>query len=157
MGANVRPAFPRGPGTGSGWHSGTGLRLLERPVSWPGTRGRLAGIRSCTARPGQLAVSWCRGRARSLGGRRAGRIPRGAEEIAGIPPAAPRSRSRGEDRGRAPAVRRLVPRTARGILPEPHLQLPSHSPPACGCSEAPRVLVLQTLQASQASCLLVSD
>lgn len=31
---------------------------------------------------------------RSLGGRRAGRIPRGAEEIAGIPPAAPRSRSR---------------------------------------------------------------
>lgn len=26
---------------------------------------------------------------RSLGGRRAGRIPRGAEEIAGIPPAAP--------------------------------------------------------------------
>lgn len=35
----------------------------------------------------------------SLGGRRAGRIPRGAEEIAGIPPAAPRSRSRSRGAG----------------------------------------------------------
>lgn len=114
--------------------------------------------------PGQLAVSWCRGRARSLGGRRAGRIPRGTEEIAGIPPAAALPFPRrghpppaGRVRGARQRSRRLVPGTARGILPQPHHQRPSHSPPASGCSEAPRVLVLQTPQVSQASCLLVSN
>lgn len=63
----------------------------------------------------------------------------------------------GRVRGARQRSRRLVPVTARGILPQPHHQRLSHSPPASGCSEAPRVLVLQTPQASQASCLLVSD
>lgn len=61
-------------------------------VAWEeGAAGRDPELHGAAGAAGSQLVSG----PRSLGGRRAGRIPRGAEEIAGIPPAAPRSRSRG--------------------------------------------------------------
>lgn len=53
-------------------------------------RGRLAEIRSSTTDRGGRGSWQSAGDGAARGGRRAGHIPRGSEEIAGIPPAPPR-------------------------------------------------------------------